>query len=1173
MDQNFRDRMPRVQQEVYTTGHAHSWVYNALPGPVTSLYSLLAAGSITGLAYFFGNMGGNNKGDQWMMIAIAAMTLIGIIAFLFSARKAKRAAKARETGLGSAIKNSTAGWDTADGDAQDIAKRDELRKKFQHGIDTFTQHEKSLYDMPWYIMVGEQSSGKSEAIRSSELRFPEGLHEKLQGVGGTQLMNWWFTDNAVILDTAGALLMDAEAAQRFGDFLTLLRDHRTDYPINGLILTLPVDKLLMDLPDKALEKARIIAEQLKVIQKALDVRFPMYVMVSKSDLLPGFKEFADAEGQGVFQADMLGWSNPAPLDEPFDAARIEEALDAISDRLRGRVLNLIADPTSGMNNRRTDEVDVIYSFPAMLRNLAPQLRCYLEVFFQTGTWASKPPFFRGIYFTSAIRKGNELDQALADALGTSVNMLPGGSIFTIEKSVFLRDLFLNKIFLEKGLVTRLKNVGALLRRRLITFFLITLGLMAVLLIFAFNVRAGIKNQLLEEQTAWVTANQSWDNGVMLPLVARMSNNQGPPSWTWVGNTREGKDPTRFELMKRLVAKTAEPLRMSWVFSPLPEWRAFERRRHQAALTVFEAGVVKPVLDAARERILWDTANSAALTPETQGNLAKAYEQLIQLEAWVADGGRSASGKLSPPDLAGWKSFYEVVLTYVLGQRGYQGVNAENLAEQTFAIYAPAAKLGQRGWLAETTVPGTPSLVAAAKMLFGQAAAAAEMSDQQRSESRQRKTALLQQFTEAENRLLSWAREPGAHYRTDVEKGGMAVMEAAAEEYNKLTVAETGKVPTSLTPDDIKRLASLTVEVNEVAELPDLKPSLANARRLAGKTSVTQDDKGDNQWIAALKRLDHYQKNFASVSTEDIQLSTESILGSLANRVKVAADEAAKLAQPAIAAKTRSDPAQPADVETEVAAYLSQFRGSGLVSRVFSDYQATLNQTLNVLLKFPLTADGGSYESLARFNTDCEVLTKIEKDAADLSSVAPTGSNVPERKELEALFGRLQSVFRIKKTLQGAGVPGAGGGLKIEFGAVQPPVKNEIVTPGQTTTSGFLSKKTTTTPPTVKIEMDGVTHIAILVAGIAKIDQAPSGVAPPPADWDGFSAVEVRVSTVTPAAPTEKVDTYKSGPGWELLRESASGRAFSVGGAKTSFRVVAYPPLPSPWPRRSDFGLR
>ena len=63
-----------------------------------------------------------------------------------------------------------------------------------------------LYQLPWYMFVGAPGTGKTTALTHSGLQFP--LSESLGstaigGVGGTRSCDWWFTDEAVLLDTAG----------------------------------------------------------------------------------------------------------------------------------------------------------------------------------------------------------------------------------------------------------------------------------------------------------------------------------------------------------------------------------------------------------------------------------------------------------------------------------------------------------------------------------------------------------------------------------------------------------------------------------------------------------------------------------------------------------------------------------------------------------------------------------------------------------------------------------------------------------------------------------------------------------------------------------------------------------------------------------------------------------
>ena len=63
-----------------------------------------------------------------------------------------------------------------------------------------------LYEQPWYVIIGPPGAGKTTALLNSGLKFPlaaEMGQGAVAGVGGTRLCDWWFTENAVLIDTAG----------------------------------------------------------------------------------------------------------------------------------------------------------------------------------------------------------------------------------------------------------------------------------------------------------------------------------------------------------------------------------------------------------------------------------------------------------------------------------------------------------------------------------------------------------------------------------------------------------------------------------------------------------------------------------------------------------------------------------------------------------------------------------------------------------------------------------------------------------------------------------------------------------------------------------------------------------------------------------------------------------
>ena len=63
-----------------------------------------------------------------------------------------------------------------------------------------------LYDLPWYLLIGPPGSGKTTALINSGLKFPllrGATPAAIAGVGGTRYCDWWFTEEAVLIDTAG----------------------------------------------------------------------------------------------------------------------------------------------------------------------------------------------------------------------------------------------------------------------------------------------------------------------------------------------------------------------------------------------------------------------------------------------------------------------------------------------------------------------------------------------------------------------------------------------------------------------------------------------------------------------------------------------------------------------------------------------------------------------------------------------------------------------------------------------------------------------------------------------------------------------------------------------------------------------------------------------------------
>ncbi len=505
------------------------------------------------------------------------------------------------------------------------ASVEDLQNKFAEGLDVFRKHGKDIYSLPWYLLVGEPGSGKTEAVRHSNVGFPAGLQNTLQGLGGTMNMNWWFTNYAVILDTAGRLMFDQAATGKTGEwkeFLKLLKSARPNSPINGLLLVIPADSLVKDNEATIREKATRIAQQLDSVRETLKVRFPAFVIVTKSDLINGFREFYDSIDDPTLQHQMVGWSNPQELDDPFDPRYLGQHFSSLTDRIKRRRLALLMDPvhTEDPNLRRIDQVDALYAYPEVMSGLVPKLQQYLEIIFDSGTWKDEPLFFRGIYFTSSMREGDSLDADLAAAIGVPVDALPEGRSWKRERSFFLRDLFIKKVFVERGLVVRSKSAKAA-RAAAKALVLGSAGFAAVALIGltalgAYSFYSSIGQHLTFWQgvnTAYVVnpeASGALDRQIAQArdIVYQTDNNE--PNYAYLGAEVMdvgAKSFEREEVAPVLLAELEKPIEAPLLYRPLAPIAAdFDAERASAFEALFVGTVIAPVVNAASERMELDT---------------------------------------------------------------------------------------------------------------------------------------------------------------------------------------------------------------------------------------------------------------------------------------------------------------------------------------------------------------------------------------------------------------------------------------------------------------------------------------------------------------------------------------------------------------------------------------
>lgn len=619
------------------------------------------------------------------LLLLLGLAILAVVSFLLVRVLLKAIAKRKAKPMEQSISGNLSAAPSQVSGAKKLADLESLRRSFQSGVGRFKAAGKDLYSLPWYVLVGQPGSGKTEAIRHSAIGFPPGLQDQLQGAGGTINMNWWFTNHAIILDTAGRLMFEEVAPGATGEweeFLKLLRTSRPNCPINGMLLVIPAESLLTDTADVIAKNAGKIAQQLDMIQRTLGVRFPVFVLVTKSDYLTGFNQFFDDLTDPQLQHQMMGWSNPAPLDEPFKMEAVDAHLQEVRRRLIERRQRLLRDPvnTEDANSRRLDQVDALFALPDAVAKIAPRLRQYLETIFVAGEWSPKPLFLRGIYFTSSMSDGKTLDADLAQALGISVDALPASGVWRRDRAYFLKDLFLQKIFREKGLVTRASNAMKLQRQRKIA--VIAAGFITVLILLALTwygfhqFKAGVDNQREYWHNAAVIYQSP--NRNYLNVIRRDRHSLGGLKFKYVGRTERVAGQPLAAFFARGLLLVGKPIRIPLIFRPVAIiGGTVNARRIEAYRTMFNHSIVAPLVAAAEAKLLAPPASAApppkAASAQTRAliellNIARAHYAGLKKTSVIAESQRLndlARFVLSPDDYHAWKIYQADSITQAL----------------------------------------------------------------------------------------------------------------------------------------------------------------------------------------------------------------------------------------------------------------------------------------------------------------------------------------------------------------------------------------------------------------------------------------------------------------------------------------------------------------------------
>ncbi|MCE0908871.1 MULTISPECIES: type VI secretion system membrane subunit TssM [Pseudomonas] len=348
-------------------------------------------------------------------------------------------------------------------------------KALSQGLDRYLDNAggpRALYRLPWYLVIGDEQAGKTSFIDCTDQRFTLTRIDQVQAQGRqTEALaypvGWWVSDDAVLIDPPGAFIRQQPAAGSAADapaesassfvpgaqarlwdhLLGWLLRNRSQRALNGVVLVVDLPALLHGTPEQRVALAHRLRTRLYEVSSHLGSRLPLYVVLSKFDLLDGFDQFY-SKLSAARRENLLGFTFKLDAVDAFDAWLDEY------DEHYGRFL-------VSLQEQLIDQLDVLVNAPpcgrlfslyGQLVGLRPILLAFLRETLVSDRY-STPALVRGVYWSSVMQQGDMRNAFVREAAQPYKTKLPlrEGNAQGKALAYFIQQAFRRVIYQEAGL--------------------------------------------------------------------------------------------------------------------------------------------------------------------------------------------------------------------------------------------------------------------------------------------------------------------------------------------------------------------------------------------------------------------------------------------------------------------------------------------------------------------------------------------------------------------------------------------------------------------------------------------------------------------------------------------------------------------------------------------------
>lgn len=328
----------------------------------------------------------------------------------------------------------------------------DIRIRFKEAIKIlknstlYRNKRRARYELPWYLMVGQNNEGKTTLLEASGLDFPLNVNydnRSIKEEGSTKHFQWYYAEHAVFIDMPGQYIHqknskdDSEVWQK--GFLKLFAKKRSRRPINGIILNISVETFITKSEKELEQYGKDLRNRFDELSDGFVSSIPIYLIITKSDNIVGYNEYFASLNEDE-KEEILGitFDNPS---KNIDTSVIRPEFEKLLTRINSSVIDKLHHEWDDDSRRK------ILLFGDEFSNIFEKISMFSDICFAQ-TRYRKSLMLRGVYFTSVPEEQEVSSSYLLGGKKKSDDLKVGRS----SRGYFIKKLLQNVILPESELI-------------------------------------------------------------------------------------------------------------------------------------------------------------------------------------------------------------------------------------------------------------------------------------------------------------------------------------------------------------------------------------------------------------------------------------------------------------------------------------------------------------------------------------------------------------------------------------------------------------------------------------------------------------------------------------------------------------------------------------------------